>query len=245
MAIDDGAVALVTGASRAEGLGREVARQLAARGMTVYVTARDAGAAQEVAASIGAGGARVHALGLDVTSDASVTRAAAEVERRSGALDALVNNAGGYYDADRGAGELDPEYLLAALAINTVGALRVARAFLPLLRHAPMPRIVNVGSEGGTFGGVFGLAAWGEKLGAYGVSKAALHALTVKLAAALQRDGVKVNAVCPGFVATRPGLGEVGARPVWEGAAGIVWAATLPESGPTGGFFRDGQRLPW
>ena len=108
---------------------------------------------------------------------------------------------------------------------------------LPLLRASGRGRIVNVSSEGGS------LASMGGGLPAYHTSKAALNALTRTLAAELRRDGILVNSVCPGWVATD--MGGPGGRPVSEGAAGIVWAATLPDDGPTGGFFRDGRPIAW
>ena len=82
-------------------------------------------------------------------------------------------------------------------------------------------------------------------MSAYAASKAGLNALTVKLASELQKDGILVNAVCPGFTATHPGMKEMGARPVEEGAASVVWVVMLPDHGPTGKFFRDGSELPW
>ena len=98
-------------------------------------------------------------------------------------------------------------------------------------------RLVNVSSGAGALTGM------GDGAPAYSVSKAALNALTLMLADALRRDGVLVNAVCPGWVATD--MGGPGGRPVRDGASGIVWAATLPDDGPTGGFFRDGRPIPW
>ena len=124
------------------------------------------------------------------------------------------------------------------------GAL--TQAFMPLLRRSDHPRIVNVSSAAGSFGADGGGLGGGYgapgALSAYGSSKAALNALTIKLAAELKDDGVLVNAVCPGYTATYEGSGG---RPVEESAAGIVWAAAVADDGPTGGFFRDGEPLPW
>ena len=113
----------------------------------------------------------------------------------------------------------------------------IEEQFLPLLRASEHPRIVNVSSEAAS------LAGMGGGTPAYTASKVALNALTRMLAAELRRDHVLVNAVCPGWVATD--MGGPGGRPVEAGAASVVWAATLPDSGPTGGFFRDGHPLPW
>jgi NAD(P)-dependent dehydrogenase (short-subunit alcohol dehydrogenase family) len=124
-----------------------------------------------------------------------------------------------------------------ALETNLIGAWRTTRAFLPLLRASPHPRVVNVSSEAGS------LASMSDDTPAYRVSKAALNALTRMLAAELEGERILVNAVCPGWVATD--MGGTGGRPVSEGAASVVWAATLPDGGPTSGFFRDGRRLPW
>src|ERR671928_87723 len=124
-----------------------------------------------------------------------------------------------------------------AMETNLYGAWRTALAFLPLLRRSPHPRLVNVSSGGGS------ISDMTAGTPAYSVSKAALNALTRILAAELRADRVLVNAVCPGWVATD--MGGPGGRPVADGAAGVVWAATLPDDGPTGGFFRDGQPLPW
>ncbi len=123
-----------------------------------------------------------------------------------------------------------------ALDTNLLGAWRTTQAFLPLLRRGAHARIVNVSSEGGSLSAMTGGPP------AYSVSKAALNALTRLLAAELRADGILVNAVCPGWTDTDMGRGG---RPVAEGAASVLWAALLPDGGPTGGFFRDGEPLPW
>ena len=134
---------------------------------------------------------------------------------------------------------------LAVLEANLFGAWRTTQALLPLLRRSGAGRVVNVASGAGSHGDPqFGLAT-GAGVASYGISKAALCALTTKLAVELRDDGILVNAVCPGLTATAPGMEAMGARPVHDGAAGVVWAATLPDDGPSGGFFRDGRALPW
>jgi NAD(P)-dependent dehydrogenase (short-subunit alcohol dehydrogenase family) len=124
-----------------------------------------------------------------------------------------------------------------ALETNTLGPWRLAIAFADLLRASPHGRLVNVSSGAGSLQGM------GDGHPAYSISKAALNALTLMLADALRRDGVLVNAVCPGWVATD--MGGTGGRPVSDGGASVVWAVTLPDDGPTGGFFRDGRRIDW
>lgn len=219
-------VALVTGGNR--GIGREVCRQLAARGHRVLLAARSADAAERAAEDVGA-----TPLLLDVTSADHIERAAAEI----GELDVLVNNAAITYDTWQRASDADLSVVREAAETNLYGPWRLAQALLPLLRRSPHGRIVNVSSE------IASLTNMGGGTPAYTASKVALNALTRMLAAELRSDGVLVNAVCPGWVATD--MGGPGGRPVADGAASVVWAATLPDDGPTGGFFRDGRPLPW
>jgi NAD(P)-dependent dehydrogenase (short-subunit alcohol dehydrogenase family) len=230
-------VALVTGAAR--GIGLEVARQLRDAGFDVLLTARDGDRARATAEPLGA-----RALALDVADPASISAAAAAVRADPGRLDVLVNNAAGFAPWDETAIDADLGAAHALLATNVIGPWRVVQAFLPLLRESRRARIVNVASGAGSHGDtVFGLAVPRSGAPSYAVSKAALGALTSKLA--LELDGMLVNAVCPGLTATAPGMEAMGARPVPEGAASVVWAALLPADGPTGGFFRDGERLSW
>lgn len=219
-------VTLVTGANR--GIGREVCRQLAARGHDVLLAARSAEAAERVAKEVGA-----TPLRLDVTSADDIARAASEIGR----LDVLVNNAAITYDTWQRASTADLAVVREAAETNLYGPWRLTQALLPLLRRSPHGRIVNVSSEAAS------LTNMGGGTPAYTASKVALNALTRMLAAELRADGVLVNAVCPGWVATD--MGGPGGRPVADGAASVVWAATLPDDGPTGGFFRDGRPLPW
>lgn len=228
---------LVTGA--ASGLGKEVARQLSEAGHHVLVSARDprkaAAAAEEV-------GSRALPVGLDVSDDASVAAAVASLER----LDVLVNNAAAYVDWGETASRAGLGAAREVLETNLLGAWRTSQAFLPLLRESTSPRIVNVSSGAGSHGDpTFGLTMRAGAAASYGISKAALNALTSTLATELAGTGVLVNAVCPGLTATYDGAEAMGARPVEESAKGVVWAATLPDDGPTGGFFRDGKPMPW
>jgi NAD(P)-dependent dehydrogenase (short-subunit alcohol dehydrogenase family) len=228
-------VALVTGANR--GIGREVARQLAGKGCRVILSARDEDRAAEAAGAIARDtGADVTPLRLDV-SDAASIAAAVEHVGAGGRLDVLVNNAG--VGTDWGVAGTDPDFgaIQAALDTNFYGAYRLTVALLPLLRASEHPRIVNVSS------GMGGVAEMGGWTPGYRVSKAALNAMTRILSTELSEDGVLVNSACPGFVNTDMG-GQFGAKkPVEDGAAGIVWLATLPDDGPSGGFFRDGRPI--
>jgi NAD(P)-dependent dehydrogenase (short-subunit alcohol dehydrogenase family) len=213
--------ALVTGANR--GIGLEVARQLSARGFDVLASARDPSRVPD----------DLRAVRLDVTDQATV----AALRREVGELDVLVNNAAIHYDTWQQANSADLDVVREALETNLLGAWRTTQAVLGLLRRSGHGRIVNVSSGAGQLTGMSGGTP------AYRVSKVSLNALTRMLAAELRRDGILVNSVCPGWVATD--MGGPGGRPVAEGAAGIVWAATLPDDGPTGGFFRDEQPLDW
>jgi NAD(P)-dependent dehydrogenase (short-subunit alcohol dehydrogenase family) len=217
-------IAVITGANR--GIGREVARQLAARGDIPIVTARDEAAARRTAEEIGGRPAQ-----LDVTDPRSVERFAAKVE----AVDVLVNNAAIHYDTWQQARSADLDVVREALETNLLGAWRVAIALVDVLGRSAHPRIVNVSSGSGQ------LEDMGGGTPAYRVSKTALNALTRMLAAELPR--ARVNSVCPGWVATD--MGGAGGRPVADGAASVIWAIDVPDDGPTGGFFRDGRRLPW
>jgi len=225
--------ALVTGANR--GIGREVCRELGAAGLRVVVTARDRSAGEKAAAELRSGGHDVLFEEMDVASDRSVSACGARLAKLGIDVDVLVNNAA-IYPPER---LLDPagDVLREVMEINFFGAARTCRAFVPAMIRRGYGRIVNVSSGSGSFAdGLPGPPA-------YSVSKAALNAFTVKLAGELTGD-VKVNSVCPGWVRTRMG-GRGASRSVEEGADTIVWLATLPARGPSGGFFRDRKRIPW
>jgi NAD(P)-dependent dehydrogenase (short-subunit alcohol dehydrogenase family) len=241
----EGRVVLVTGATK--GIGREVARQLARDGASVIVSARDRDAAAATASQLAADGeVRALPVGLDVADAVSVAAAAEAVAADPGRLDVLVNNAAGFVDWTETTTGADLEEARRILETNLLGTWRVTVALLPLLRQSTHPRVVNVSSGAGSHGDEqFGLTRRGGAAATYGISKAALNALTSSLAAELADTPVLVNSVCPGLTATWPGAETMGARPVAEGAASVVWAATLDDDGPRGGFFRDGRPLPW
>ena len=228
-------VAIVTGANR--GIGLAVCGQLARLGWRVVLGSRHAAKGERAAAALAKEGGDVRPCQLDVTDLKSIERARARVATDFGRLDVLVNNAAILYDTWQHALDADLAQVREALETNLFGAWSMVRAFLPLLRRSAHARVVNVSSEAGS------LAAMGGGTPAYSLSKAALNALTRMLAAELHDEGILVNAVCPGWVATD--MGGPGGRPVAKGAASVVWAATLPDDGPTGGFFRDGKPLDW
>jgi NAD(P)-dependent dehydrogenase (short-subunit alcohol dehydrogenase family) len=228
-------IALVTGANR--GIGRETARQLAAKGYSVILSARDEAKARAAAEELAVEGGDVRPLTLDVSDPASIERAAAELSADPGQLDVLVNNAG--IGSDFGVAGTDPDFdaIQRALDTNFFGAYRLTIALLSLLRKSSGPRIVSVSSG---MGGVAEMGGWSP---GYRVSKAALNSMTRILSTELKDEGFLVNSACPGFVATDMG-GQFGAKKsVEDGAAGVVWLATLPDDGPTGGFFRDGKPI--
>ncbi len=219
-------VALVTGTSR--GIGAEIARQLAAdHDFVVYAGARDPDDVEEAESIV--------PIELDVTDEDEIFAAQERIGSEVGHLDALVNNAGVYGDPV-GAADYDIDRAHQVLEVNTFGPWRLIEAFLPLLRRSDAPRIVNVSSGAGQLSDMNG------GRGAYRVSKAALNALTKTLA--WDEDDIKINAMCPGWVRTDMG-GSGAPRSVEDGADTAVWLATLPDDGPTGGFFRNRKPIPW
>jgi NAD(P)-dependent dehydrogenase (short-subunit alcohol dehydrogenase family) len=240
--------ALVTGANK--GIGKEIARQLAAAGHTVYVGSRDAGRGAEAAAEIG-GDARP--LVLDVTDAVSIAAAVAEVT----SLDVLVNNAGISTGVAVPVTEEDPDAFRRIYETNVFGVVAVSNAFLPALRRSAHPRIVNVSSGAASLsasaGQAEGIIVFSARpsgaLGAYRSSKTALNELTVLYANALADEGFKVNALAPGARRTDlngPARTSPRAGDPAEGAAGAVRLALLPDDGPTGAFLDwNGTPVPW
>ncbi|HEX9780627.1 MAG TPA: SDR family oxidoreductase [bacterium] len=229
-------VAVVTGANR--GLGLEISRRLAERGLRVVLTARDDAKGRAAAAGLAAAGHPVDAHQLDVTDEASVRRFGEFARSSLGRADVLVNNAGVFLDAKRAALEADLGVVRATLETNALGAWRVAQELIPLMRRHGYGRIVNLSS------GLGQLTDMEGGYPGYRMSKAALNALTRMLAAELAGAGILVNAVCPGWVRTDMG-GPDADRSVEEGAETPIWLSTLPDDGPTGGLFRDKQLIPW
>ena len=228
-------VSLITGANK--GIGYEVARQLAGKGFHVFVGARDWDAGRKAVTKIAKEGGKAIFLEIDVADSASVTAAAREFAKTADHLDVLVNNAGIIVDGDDAILEISDELLRKTFETNTLGALRVTRDFVPLLKKSKAPRVINVSSGGGQLTG--GADGWSP---AYCISKTALNGVTSQLATALPKFAV--NSVCPGWVRTDMG-GQDASRSVEEGADTIVWLATDAPQKLTGKFLRDRKEIPW
>ena len=229
-------IALVTGANR--GIGFETCRQLLQTGYRVILTSRNAEKGREAARQLEGIGAGLAFHPLDVSNPESIAALRAFVEAEFGRLDVLVNNAAIHYDTWQKVTAPDFATVDEAIATNLLGPWRMCVAFIPLMQKNRWGRIVNVSSGSGA------LHSMGSETPAYGVTKAALNALTIKLAKAVAGDGILVNAVCPGWVRTDMG-GAAAPRSVEQGATSVLWAVELPDDGPTGGFFRDGKRVAW
>ncbi|HZR05688.1 MAG TPA: SDR family oxidoreductase [Candidatus Udaeobacter sp.] len=227
--------ALVTGANK--GIGYEVARQLVGKGFHVFIGARNREAGLKAVDGLVKKGGKATFLEIDVVDKASVTAAARELAKGADHLDVLVNNAGVIVDGDNAILEVSDELLRKTLETNTLGALRVTRAFVPLLRKSKAPRVINVSSGGGQLTG--GADGWSP---AYCISKTALNGVTSQLATALPKFAV--NSVCPGWVRTDMG-GQAATRSVGEGADTIVWLAADAPQKLTGKFLRDRKEIPW
>jgi NAD(P)-dependent dehydrogenase (short-subunit alcohol dehydrogenase family) len=241
-------IALITGANR--GLGFETARRLGRTGIRTIVGARDGAKGARAADRLRSEGIDVHAVELDVTSDASVRAAAERIRSKHGRLDVLVNNAGILPEATaQTADAMDVDLFRRTYETNVFGAVRVIHEFLPLLRESEAGRIVNVSSTMGSLSdqGDPSSPYYGLGVPAYRTSKLALNGITVALAKELADTAIKVNAICPGSVQTdlAPGNREQAPDTPEEGSRIVVEMATLPDDGPSGRFVdRDGS-VPW
>jgi NAD(P)-dependent dehydrogenase (short-subunit alcohol dehydrogenase family) len=236
-------IALVTGANK--GIGYEIAAGLGALGWSVGVGARDAQRRDTAVEKLRAAGVDAFGVPLDVTDDASAAAAAALLEERAGRLDVLVNNAAITGGAPQEPTVVDPALVRTVIETNVLGVIRVTNAVLPLLRRSASPRIVNMSSSVGSL--TRQSAAGGETgpiSAAYAPSKTFLNAITVQYAKELAGTGILINSGCPGFVATDLN-GFRGVRTPEQGAATAIHLATLPDDGPTGGFFEDAGPVPW
>jgi NAD(P)-dependent dehydrogenase (short-subunit alcohol dehydrogenase family) len=235
-------MALVTGSNR--GIGFEIAKQLAMKKIEVILTSRNSANGEAAVRKLARDGVKkeVVAMELDVSNQVSVDNLLDKVEKAFGRLDILVNNAAILIDKDNvTVSNADLETVKATLETNLIGAWRMCKAFIPLMKKNGFGRIVNVSSGAGEFEY---MATSGGYLPAYSVSKASLNALTVMLASELKGTNILVNAVCPGWVRTDMG-GSNATRSVEEGAATPVWLATLPDGGPTGYNYYDKKQISW
>lgn len=225
---------LITGSNK--GIGYETARQLLRLGHRVILSGRDEGRIRAAAASLEKEGGEIRVMNLNVSEPESVRSAAENLRTLQAGLDVLINNAGIVHRGDRDLSTDNEDVLLTTLATNSLGPLRVARAFLPMLNAGG--RIINISSEGGSMTDPVG--GWSP---AYCVSKSLLNAITRQLAYELEARKIAVNAICPGWVRTDMG-GKSAPRSVERGAETLVWMATA-NSVPTGKFFRDKKVISW
>ncbi len=235
--MDPRRTAVVTGATR--GIGLEVARQLARRGLRVALTGRDRRRGEEAREALARDGLATTFLELDVASAASIARFATDAVAALGRVDVLVNNAGISVDPDRPPSLAEEAEILArTFATNAVGPYLLCRALVPAMASAGYGRVVNVSS------GMGQLSEMSSGDPGYRLSKSALNAVTRIFADETRGRNVLVNSACPGWVRTDMG-GSAAPRSVADGADTIVWLATLPDGGPTGGFFRDRSPMAW
>lgn len=239
-------IALITGSGRKGGLGFETATQLGEMGFHVILAARKPNAEMETLTKAlqekGISASWVH---LDTLDEESAKKAAASVREQFGRLDVLINNAASMKAGDSVENQ-DISDVKSVFETNVIGTWNVTQKFIPLLKKSEHGRIVNVSSGAGSFGDPqygFLNGAQGIPCSGYGISKLAVNGLTLKTSKELEKDHILVNAVCPDITDTF-GFGGWG-RPVSVSAKSVIWAATLPDDGPTGGFFRDGKPLPW
>jgi NAD(P)-dependent dehydrogenase (short-subunit alcohol dehydrogenase family) len=229
-------VALVTGANR--GLGLETSRQLLARGLRVAMTGRDVDAVERARRGFGNAARNAIAVRLDVADSSSITSARQTIVEQLGAVDVVVNNAAVLLYEDGELLSIPLEGFRDTFEVNVFGMIEVCRAFVPAMAKRGYGRIVNVSSGAGQLAGMSTYAP------AYSMSKAAVNALTRILAATYRGQGILANSVDPGWVRTDMG-GPSAPRSVEEGADTIVWLATLPDNGPTGGYFHDRRPVEW
>jgi len=228
---------LVTGGNR--GLGLETCRQLAQSGHEVILTSRDEKKGKKLVEDLQKEGLSLHFLPLDVADVQSIASLVNQIEKRWKRLDVLINNAAIASDKEStGTPDSDREILEKTLNTNVVGAFDLCHRLAPLMKKNHYGRIVNVSS------GLGQLSEPHSEFLTYSISKTALNAVTTLFAARYQGSNVLINSVCPGWVRTDMG-GPSAPRSLDQGAKSIIWAATLPDGGPTGGFFRDGQPIKW
>ena len=239
-------IALITGANK--GIGLETARQLGAQGITVLLGTRDLAKGEAAAATLKKEGIDARAVKLDVEEPADYASVASGIEKEFGVLDILVNNAGILIDNRNGnqTSTISAEVLRKTFDTNLFGVVALTQSLLPLLRKSKAGRIVNLSSilASSTLHATKGSPIYDAKTFAYDASKTALNSFTIHLAHELANTSIKVNSADPGWVKTDMG-GEGAMLEIVDGAKTSVRLATLPEDGPTGGYFHLGETLPW
>ncbi len=229
-------IALVTGANR--GLGLEISRQLLERGLRVVLTGRDLAAVEQARLGLGNLAARSISVRMDVTDTQSIAEARTQVTKQLGPVDVLVNNAAILLHEDDDVFEIPVDAYRSTFDTNVFGVIETCRVFVPPMAQRGYGRVVNVSSGAGQ------LARMSTYAPAYSISKTALNAFTRILAATYADRGVLANVIDPGWVRTDMG-GSGAPGSVTQGADSAVWAATLADDGPTGGFFHNRRSIPW
>jgi NAD(P)-dependent dehydrogenase (short-subunit alcohol dehydrogenase family) len=232
-------VALVTGGNR--GIGLETCRQLGQQGFHVVLTSRDPSLGQEASDSLLKEGLEISFQQLDVTIPEQISEVCDLVMAEYDRVDVLVNNAGVNLDGNLSIWDVPDSTFEETFAVNFFGPTRLTRKLIPVMKSNNYGRVVNVSS------GLGSLSAMGNMPGrmpAYRISKAALNALTILMASEVKDFNIKINTMSPEWVRTRMG-GPGAPRDVEQGVDTIIWLATLPAKGPTGGFFMDRKRHPW
>lgn len=247
--------ALITGVSTKIGLGYAIAEELGKQGFHVIIAGRKLDQVEMIANDLSNLGISASPVRIDLLDRKSIADAAKQVQQKYSVLDALINNAALMLDGSVTTLAKDLDEFNAEFETNVTGTWSVTQQFYPMIAASGHGRIVNISSGAGSYGDPdFGILNFpgpalrlldAYPLTPYAITKLVLNGLTIKMGKEFKADNVLVNAICPGFTATRSGSAEFGARPVSESVKGIIWAATLPDDGPTGQFFRDGNPLPW
>ena len=239
-------IALVTGANR--GLGFAICRQLAQKGIAVILAARDLDKCQAACEQLNREGIDhlCHTMPLDVSAEVSIQSAIEQININFGRLDILVNNAGIVVDNKATILDMKADVLKMTLNTNFYGPLTLCQGCIPIMRAGNYGRIVNISSTLGSLTDItdFDSLNSGSQTPAYRLSKTLLNGLTALIAREVKDDNILVNSACPGWIRTDMGGNQAPLSPE-EGADTPVWLATLPDDGPSGGFFRERERIAW
>jgi NAD(P)-dependent dehydrogenase (short-subunit alcohol dehydrogenase family) len=240
----DKRVALVTGGNR--GIGYAIGRSLAQRGITVILGVRHPNKGASACSRLQGEGLDVNFELLDVTDEDGVQTALKHIQAQFDRLDILVNNAGIMIDGNQSTLDVDPITIEKTLQTNVIGPLRLCQNCIPLMKAGGYGRIVNMSSRLGSLCEMADPASVhaGIRTPAYRLSKTALNAVTTLIAGEVRDANILVNSACPGWVRTALGGDQAPLTPE-QGADTPVWLATLPDGGPTGGFYRERTQIPW